>query len=232
MKIFRPPNFGSSVSRNESRPVKDRSRSESMLGGAGCAGLKSNMLGTCWCDAGRSAPVAATLERSSLRSGDGRSLAERATAGWFKPNMDGPLMGGTARLEPRASCCAAAGCSFTSTGVSGGSALTTRCDGGGGNAASGFSVGVPGPRLGSSAVPHIPQKRKVGALSSLQLGQITNCSPMAAYSLTLTRLAFALHIKMQASSRRSCAKPPNITHPPRQSTSKPPSRGCVPVLIG
>ena len=42
----------------------------------------------------------------------------------------------------------------------------------GGKADKGSSAGAPTGRRGSSAVPHIPQKRKLDALSSLQFGQI------------------------------------------------------------
>ena len=56
-----------------------------------------------------------------------------------------------------------------------GSSLSSGETGGtaGGNADSGSSAGAPSGRRGSSEVPHIPQKRKLGALSSLQFGQIT-----------------------------------------------------------
>jgi hypothetical protein len=46
-------------------------------------------------------------------------------------------------------------------------------DGDAGNADNGPDAGPPAGRRGSSEAPHIPQKRNVGALSSLQFGQIT-----------------------------------------------------------
>jgi hypothetical protein len=53
-----------------------------------------------------------------------------------------------------------------------------RCESGGvaifvGTGDAETAKGEPAGRRGSSEVPHIPQKRKVGALSSLQFGQIT-----------------------------------------------------------
>jgi hypothetical protein len=55
-----------------------------------------------------------------------------------------------------------------------------------------IGTGAPAGRRastrGSSEVPHIPQKRKVGALSSLQFGQITIVLPdVFSYILTLVR---------------------------------------------
>ena len=62
----------------------------------------------------------------------------------------------------------------------------------GGNADKGSSAGAPRGRRGSSAVPHIPQKRKLDALSSLQFGQITIVLPdVFSYSLTPARPVIA-----------------------------------------
>lgn len=58
--------------------------------------------------------------------------------------------------------CEVLGCGVGGTGGSGA-----------GNADNGSRAAAPVLRFGSSEVPHIPQKRKLGALSSLQFGQIT-----------------------------------------------------------
>lgn len=49
------------------------------------------------------------------------------------------------------------------------------------------SMPAPAVRRESSEVPHIPQKRKLGALSSLQLGQITVSLRRSFPSLTSAR---------------------------------------------
>ena len=87
--------------------------------------------------------------------------------------MDGPLIGGTCvDTELVAPAMAIDG---TGSGRFAVSVLRITFGGGSGagKADNGSSAAAPAFRRGSSEVPHIPQKRKLDALSSLQLGQIT-----------------------------------------------------------
>ena len=106
----------------------------------------------------------------------GRSVLSGFAAGTFKPSIESPAIGGT-------DLSTVFGASSMTTGRNGAEAFAVRTGEAGGtadgNADRGSSAGAPTGRRGSSEVPHIPQKRKLGALSSLQFGQITIVPPIS-----------------------------------------------------
>lgn len=113
--------------------------------------------------------------------------------------MDGPLIGGTCVDTELVAL--ARTIDDTGSGRFAVRAVTFGGGGGAGKADNGSSAAAPVLRRGSKEVPHIPQKRKLDALSSLQLGQITSVSPKCGClqfnpsdsAKALTRV----HIKMQ-----------------------------------
>jgi len=136
------------------------------------------------------------LDRSMLdRFMLDRSMLVRSMSGGsaFKPNIEGPLMGGTCRRMGLGEFSATSCTTFSTMAGRCGSCAFTILDAATGELGAAVAFA---DRRASSKVPHIPQKRKVFELFSPHFGQITMVLPIfLSISLSFT-LSFTLSLTL------------------------------------
>jgi hypothetical protein len=97
--------------------------------------------------------------------------------GSFRPNIDGPLIGGTDLFAGPFAARGGALADMAGRIISGVFAVACPCETDPCPCPCEFEMSAPTGFRASSKLPHIPQKRKVFALSSPHFGQITIVSP-------------------------------------------------------